>query len=213
MIRTKEELIKEVERMGILPFFTNRVPGWSLEERIDPGKWFTDDDGPWEWKGPVAYEKRCVYGKFVRNKAAFVSLEWFPELANYRRGGFITYEDREEAEEAPHSDSLLMRYVAAHPGELSKYAKRECGFSKSYDAVLTRLEMQTYIVNQDFRYSIGKHGMPYGWGNAALIRPEDWLELDLPEDRAPEESFERIIAHLVRLIPTASEAALRREMK
>lgn len=114
MIRTKEELLEEVERLGILPFFTNCVPGWSLEERIDPEKWFTDDDGPWEWKGPVAYEERCVYGKFVRNKAAFVSLEWFPELANYRRGGFITYEDREDAGEEPRSDSLLMRYVTAY---------------------------------------------------------------------------------------------------
>lgn len=130
MIGTREELIEEVEHLGILPFFTNRVPGWSLEERIDPGKWFTDGDGPWEWKGPIAYEKRCVYGKFIRNKAAFISLEWFAELANYRRGGFITYAEREEMGEAPRSDSLLMRYVAAHPGELSKYAKRECGFSK-----------------------------------------------------------------------------------
>ena len=202
-----------MERWGILPFFANRVPDWSLEERIEPDKWFTDDDGPWEWKGPLVYEKRCVYSKLVRNKAAFVSLEWFTKLMNYRRGGYAIYEEREEAEEAPHRDSLLMRYVAAHPGELSKHAKRECGFSKGFDAVLTRLEMQTYIINQDFRYSIDKQGAPYGWGNAALIRPEDWLDVRLPEDRSPEESFERIIRHLVQIMPAASEAVLRHEMK
>lgn len=51
--------------------------------------WFAEDrDGPWEWKGPAAQTKRCVYGKLFRKKAGFVSREWLPELVNFRRDGY-----------------------------------------------------------------------------------------------------------------------------
>lgn len=212
-IAGKADLLAAVEHFGILPFFTNRVPGWSVEERIDPAVWFTDADGPWEWKGPLAYDRACVYGKFIRGKAAFVSPEWFSHLANARRGG-LPFEAREAAGLVSRKEQLLMRYVAAHPGELSKYAKRECGFTQGYDGVLTRLQMQTFIIDQDFRYSVDRHGRPYGWGNAALILAEDWLGEDfLPEDVPPEASFERIVGHLRACLPGADEAALRRELK
>ncbi len=214
-IRDRAGLEALIRRAGILPFFANGIPGWSVQENIDPGIWFTDRDGPWEWKGPLAYEKACVYGKFIRGKAAFVSPEWFAELANARRGG-ERFEDRVDAGEAPYQDRLLMAYVAAHPGELSRFARRECGFSRGYEGVLTRLQMQTYLIHQDFRYSVDRHGRPYGWGNAALILPEDWLGADFmaaAKRRAPEESMGRIVDHLLRLMPDAGEVALRRELK
>ena len=88
MIHSKEDLAAMIQQVGILPFFTNSVPGWSVEEHIDPAVWFTDKEGPWEWKGQLASEKNCVYGKFIRNKAAFISPEWFPDLANWRRDGY-----------------------------------------------------------------------------------------------------------------------------
>lgn len=207
-----EALIRQV---GILPFFANHIPGWSLQENIDPAIWFTDREGPWEWKGPLAYERICVYGKFIRNKAAFVSPEWFAELANYRRDG-MSFEERAESGEVPYRDQKLYRYIEVHPGELSKYAKRECGFSTGYDGVLTRLQMQTYVIDQDFRYSVDKHGRPYGWGNAALILPEVWLcgrFLASVEEREPETSLERIVEHLLAVMPDADEGALRRELK
>ena len=215
IIHGRADLEALVRRVGILPFFTNPVPGWSVEENIAPEVWFTDRDGPWEWKGPLAYERACVYGKFVRGKAAFVSPGWFAELANCRREG-MSFQDRVEAGEVPYRDRMLMRYVAEHPGELSKHAKRECGFSKGYDGALTRLQMQTYVIDQDFRYSIDKSGRPYGWGNAALILPEDWLGADFlgpAQSREPEESFERMIGHLRGIMPDAEEGVLRRTLK
>lgn len=215
IIRDRAGLEALVNAVGMVPFFKNNIPGWSLEENIDPAVWFTGEEGPWEWKGPMAYEKTCVYGKFIRNKAAFVRPDFFAELANYRRD-CMSFEERDEAGEAPYRDRLLMAYVAAHPGELSKFARRECGFTKGYEGVLTRLQMQTYIINQDFRYSVDRFGRPYGWGNAALIRPEDWLGADFPGpagEREPEESFERVIARLMESLPGADEAALRWELK
>ena len=70
-IRSKADLAERIRAYGFLPFFRNGVPGWSVAEQIDPALWFTDEEGPWEWKGPLASDRVCVYGKFLRGKAAF----------------------------------------------------------------------------------------------------------------------------------------------
>ena len=214
-IRTRDDLTAMIGQAGILPFFANPVKGWSVEEHIDPAVWFTDQEGPWEWKGPLAAEKICVYGKFIRNKAAFVSPNWFPDLANWRRNGY-DWEGWTEDGLAPYKDRLLMRYLEDHPYVLSKRARRECGFSKGYDTVLTRLQMQTFVVTCDFQYSVSKEGVPYGWGNAVIDLADRWIgaeTMTLPEDRTPEESFDRMTAHLKRLMPEADGDALIRELK
>ena len=215
MIHSKDDMAQAIRHYGILPFFTNRVSGWSVEEMCDPAVYFTDQDGPWEWKGPLASEKVCVYGKFLQNKAAFISPLWFPDLANYRRDGYA-WDERVDDDLAPYKDRLLMTYLESHPYVLSKYAKRECGFSKGYDTVLTRLQMQTYIVTSDFQYSMTKEGMPYGWGNAVIDLADRWLGEDfwsIRDERSPEESFERMIAHLKQVMPNADETLLRKELK
>lgn len=211
IIHKKDDLAAMIRQTGILPFFTNSVPGWSVEEHIDPAVWFTDREGPWEWKGQLASERTCVYGKFIRNKAAFISPEWFPDLANWRRDGY-DWEGWVDDGMAPYKDRLLMQYLETHPYVLSKAAKRECGFSKGYDTVLTRLQMQTYVITADFQYSMTKDGKPYGWGNAVLDLPERWLG-DLMLKRKPRESFERMVKHLTAVLPEADEFALRNELK
>ncbi|MBR2664197.1 MAG: hypothetical protein IKE25_10815 [Clostridia bacterium] len=215
MIHSMDDLAQAIQYYGILPFFTNRVSGWSVEEMCDPDVYFTDQPGPWEWKGPLASEKICVYGKFIQNKAAFISPEWFPDLANYRRDGYA-WDERVEDGLVPYKDRLLMTYLESHPYVLSKYAKRECGFSKGYDTVLTRLQMQTYIVTSDFQYSVSRAGVPYGWGNAVIEIADRWLGEDfwsIQNERGPEESFERMIVHLKQAVPNADEALLRKELK
>lgn len=215
IIRSCDDLVCAAEALGVLPFFRCGVPGWSVEERIDRAVWFTGEEGPWEWKGQVAFDKRCVYGKFIRNKTAFVSPSAFRDLANWRRGGY-SFEARLDEGLVPHRERLLMDYISAHPCALSKDAKRGCGFSEGYDGALTRLEMQTYVVNADFRYSVDKNGRPYGWGGAVICRAEDWLgeeALAVPEGRSPEESFERLIARVMENLPGADEEKVRRAMR
>ncbi len=215
VIHTKEDLAGMIRAVGILPFFTNSVRGWSVEEHIDPSVWFTDADGPWEWKGPLAADKTCVYGKFIRNKAAFISPEWFPDLANWRRDGY-EWDSMVDEGIVPYKERLLMAYLEEHPHVLSKYAKRECGFTKGFDAVLTRLQMQTFVVTSDFRYCLTKEGVPYGWGNAEISIADKWLGVEItrvPEDREPEASFERMISHLMKVMPEADETILRKELR
>ena len=214
VIRDLESMKTAVGESGMLPFFKNRVPGWSVEERIDPMIWFTNRDGPWEWKGPLASSGACVYGKFLRGKAAFVSPECFPDLANFRREGLV-WEEWEEEGRAAQADRRIMRFLETHPLSVSSQIRRGTGLVKGYDAALTRLQMQTFVVIADFRYSVSKDGVPYGWGNAVPEPAERFLPEDVlfpPAGRTPEASFERLIRRLLQALPHADEAALRREL-
>ena len=36
---------------GLIPFFANAIPGFSIEEHTSRENWFQDDSlGPWDWK-------------------------------------------------------------------------------------------------------------------------------------------------------------------
>ena len=213
-VRSDEDLARLVAGIGFLPFFRNSIPGWSLEENIDPGVWFTASDGPWEWKGRLARDRRLVYGKFFRGKAAFVSLTCFPDLANYRRSGY-DWEGFVEDALAPHPDRLLMSYLEEHHPAVSKVCRRHCGFQKGYDTVLTRLQMQTWLFDRDFVYDIDRNGKPYGWGNALLDTPECHLGEELVNSAScePQESLERIVRWLNGWMPDVSAEELRRKLR
>ena len=88
-LHSADDLIAAVEQYGFLPFFRNEIHGFSIEELCPPELWFADDvDGPWEWKGPAARSGKCLYGKLFNKKAGFVSREWIPDFANFRRDGY-----------------------------------------------------------------------------------------------------------------------------
>ena len=89
-IDSPETMSAAIRRVGIIPFVRNTIPGWSIEELTAPGFWFWDDDadgvlGPWDWKIEVIAEGDIAYGKFIRNKAAFATVEWYRHLMNWRR--------------------------------------------------------------------------------------------------------------------------------
>jgi hypothetical protein len=89
MIQSPKDIERLTLKYGFLPFFNGVLEGFSIEELTPDELWFSDvTDGPWEWKGPVIAMGSVAYGKFFRNKAGFVSLEWLPDLINYRRAQF-----------------------------------------------------------------------------------------------------------------------------
>lgn len=74
-IRTKKNLTDAIEKFGFVPFFTNSIEGFSIEEHVSEDLWWNGADGwkVWEWKGPIIKEFKCAYGKFFDKKAVFVS--------------------------------------------------------------------------------------------------------------------------------------------
>ena len=214
IIRTKEDLKRAVEEMGILPLFTNSIPGFSVEEHVDPKIWFTEEPGPWDWKGPVIREMQCAYGKFFEHKAAFVSKEWFPDLANFRRDGY-DFDARFDDELASYKDKALFDLVDAKQPVLSAALKKAGNYKKGgnagFDTIMGRLQAQCYILISDFRYMTDRHGKEYGWGVAEYSTPEHFLGeafTDRVYERDPAESYQKLLRHLKEVVPDSGEGAL-----
>lgn len=218
-IKTKEDLTETVNKLGFLPFFRNSIEGFSIEEHVDPKIWFGDIEGPWEWKGPVIQEIGCAYGKFFEKKAAYISREWFPDFANYRRDGY-DFDARFDDELASYQDKKLFDLVDTNAPILSKELKKmgnyRKGGNKGFDTVITRLQSQCYVVISNFTYMTDKYGQQYGWGVAEYSTPEQFMGSDFTKrvyERTPQESYERIYAHLREILPDADENKLRKILK
>lgn len=210
-----EEAAKAVEKYGILPFFTNSVDGFSLEETVTPDIWFTDKEGPWEWKGPLIRKRGFFYGKFFENKAAYVAPEWFLRLANYRRNGY-DFDARYDDGLASRRDLDLYSLIAANAPVVSKKLRETGNYGKNgikgFDTMITRLQMQCYVNINDFVYTLDKHGKPYGWGVGVYTTPELFAGEAFTKNvykETPEESYEALFTHLRGLFPKESEKNLK----
>ena len=222
VIQSKEDLIDAIDEYGFLPFFENSVDGFSIEEHIDPDCWWQSDTGQWqawEWKGPVIRETGCAYGKFFEKKACYISREWFPDFANYRRDGY-DYDARFDDGLAPFRDKQLYDLVESNAPILSKELKKlgdyRKGGNKGFDTIITRLQAQCYIIISDFVYMKDKHGNPYGWGVAEYATPEIIMGKAFSDNvysRTPEESYERILEHFRSLFPDTDLSTIKRFLK
>ena len=208
-IDSARALAQQVEQLGFLPFFRNELPGFSIEEHTPARLWFSPtEDGPWEWKGPVARSGRCLYGKFFKGRAGFISLARFPDFANYRRDGYdfdALYDDGL----ASHKDKAVFDVLQERGSLLSRELKRLSGYgkdgSKGFDTVITRLQMRSYVCIADFEYQMDKVGRQYGWGVARYSTPEALFGETLLEEayrRQPEDSRRRVYARLRELTGT-----------
>lgn len=216
-IRSMGELMDLIEEMGFVPFFQNEVEGFSLEEHIAPERWYGGDESfwdAWEWKGPVIRQMKCAYGKFLRNKAMYVSSEWFPDFANYRRNGY-DFDARYEDGLALFSDKELYELLDADAPVLSKTLKGAGHYGKNgrkgFDGGITRLQRQCYVVISDFRYASDQQGNRYGWGIAEYSTPEKFWGKTFTDQvyrRTPEESCEKLLRQFRKILPDASEAQL-----
>jgi len=215
-----KDLTDAIEEYGFLPYFCNSLSGFSIEEHVAPQAWFSDDqEGVWEWKGPVIRETGCAYGKFFEKKAAFVSREWFIDLANYRRDGY-DYEGFYNDGYAEYRDKYLFDLIEANGPLLSKELKVLGGYRKGgrkgFDTSINRLQAQCFVVISDFTYQMDKNGKEYGWGVAEYATPEQFMgEEFIVEiyDRDPKESYERVLEHICRLVPSAKTEDVRRFLK
>ena len=226
-VRTQDDLVDAVERFGIVPLFRNSIPGFSVEEHVDPRAWFSaTEDGVWEWKGPVIRRTGCAYGKFFEKKAAYVSREWFVDLANYRRDGY-DFDARYDDGLAKFQDKELFELIDAKAPVLSKELRQDGGYAysgrwqkvngkKGFDTSLNRLQEQCYVLTSNFVYTIDRKGRQHGWGVAEYSTPEKFMGTEFTGhvyQRSPEESYQRLMEHLISLFPGVSEQSLKKFLK
>ena len=148
-IHTVDEAIEYINKVGFLPLFKNEILGFSLEERTVPEYWWCEDPkvDPWMWREIIASSGKVAYGKFFNKKAGFISVEWLPVFANYRRDGYdfdALYEDCK----APRKHKKIMDNFIEDKVDseiLSNQLKVMAGFGKDgekgFDGAVTTLMM------------------------------------------------------------------------
>lgn len=213
IIYTREDLEAQALRFGILPFFKNAIPGFSIEEMAAPGKLFGGDkgeEGCWEWKGPVIRNMTTAYGKIYKNKAGFISRELLPDFLNYRRAAYPVTSDSMEAqilylikERGGATSAELRKEIFGSGGkrtsgdELIELAPSTKPSRQILETPLRRLQMGGHVVIIDFQYKRSRTGAVYGWGEAIYSTPELWFEQPFESfGISPEESFSRMISHI-----------------
>ncbi len=218
-VRTQADLEEAVRRLGFVPLFAGSIPGFSVEEHVAPEAWFSSEEGVWEWKGPVIRNTGCAYGKFFEKKAVFISREWFPDFANYRRDGY-DFDARYEDELASRRDLDLYELLAENAPILSKRLKEAGHYTKDgrkgFDTIITRLQAQGYALISDFVYEKDRCGNPYGWGVAEYSTPEKFFGEEFRQTvyrRKPQESYARLFGHLRSILPQADEKELHRILR
>lgn len=219
-IKTVEELIAYIDEVGFLPLFKNDIPGFSVEERTVSTYWWTGNErDPWAWREVIARSGEVAYGKFFDKKAGFISKEWFPYFANYRRNGY-DFDARYDDELASNRSKKIMDLFDDEKELYSFEIKRNAGFGKggekNFDGVMTELMMQTYLVMRDFRQKRNKAGLPYGWPVAVYSMPEqlwgyDYVASSYKED--PEVSKERIYKRIREICPDATEKQMPKRLR
>ena len=208
-IHSCPELMDYIQKVGFLPLLDSGIRGYSAEDVVDEDNRYVVFDG-----------------KFFAGKAGFVSKEWWPDLCNYRRAS------RPAPAEGSIEEAILLT-LAEHGSLITRELRAACGFDgpkmrSKFDGYVTRLQMACRIVTEDFVYPTDKHGREYGWGWSLLTTPESLLGRDMCQayppnpgltpnpspngegnfewrGRTPQESFERMKAHLSKLLPEATE--------
>jgi hypothetical protein len=189
-IHTVEQAIEYINEIGFLPLFKNEIPGFSLEERTVPEYWWSGDieRDPWEWREIIARTGQVAYGKFFHKKAGFISREWLPYFANYRRNGY-DFDALWDDEKASMKQKKIMDLFAGENADAELYSfevKRRAGFGK---------------------------GESYGWAIAVYAAPEHVFGYEHVTDAYKEEpmvSGKRIVKHMMEIYPIATAEQIRK---
>ena len=204
-----------VHEIGFLPLLNSGISGYSAEEVVDDDcRYVTFPDGGWDWplwkwKGEIVTEGETVYGKFFDKKAGFIAREWWADFCNYRRS-ICPMPEEGTIEHA------ILTTLQANGSMITRELRAACGFDGKgmrgkFDAYVTRLQMATRIVTEDFVYPCDRHGNQYGWGWALLTTPETLLGKEACRcERTPEESCELLRRHFAKILPEATDRQIKK---
>ncbi len=221
IVKTPEQLEEYINEVGFLPLFsTEGTPDFSAEAISPNDHWWTGDElDVWEWRAILAERGNVAYGKFFGNKAGFISKDWFPIFAAYRRDGY-DFDARWDDDLATLRQKKIIDTLFLHGELLSSELKSLAGFGKDgekgFATVAAQLEMQTYIVTRGFRQRRNKKDEPYGWAVGVYSLAEELFShehIASCYSMSASEAFEKILSQAVKIAPKSEIKALRKQLK
>ena len=205
-----------IQNVGFLPLFSNSIPGFSIEEHVPAENWWTGDPqtDPWEWRIILSADDTIAYGKFFNKTAGFISKDFFPAFANYRRNGY-DFDALFEDELASHRSKKIMDVFECDDEGIGKelLSSEIRELAGKDEATLTDLQMQTYLIVSAFRQRKNKKDQFYGWHLSVFETPEtkwgrDEVASGYSED--PSESWKKIVSRMKTHFPEAEEEQIRK---
>lgn len=168
-----EAMLSAIQEAGLIPFFSNKIPGYSIEELTPAEFWFDGGDslGPWDWKIDCVQSGDIAYGKFVwGGKAAFATFEVYRELVNWRRSRKACIPSAEEQK--------VLDLMAERGSVEMRDIRHLLGIKKSAaDALMARLQMKTLAVTGDITRVYRGQDLHYvGWQVSTFCPPESLFE-------------------------------------
>ena len=196
-ISSPETMERAICELGIVPFFTSAIPGYSIKELTQPGFWFDGEEdslGPWDWKIDCLQNGGIAYGKFLcGGKAAFATIPLYRELMNVRRA--TTTSDK--------NGERIMDYLEKQGSITIKEVRALLGVKKGQaDAAVGKLMQQCRVVTGAIeRVYRGPEQVYNGWQVSYFCTPESLFEDygTLQTEHTPEESLEFLIDHITKL--------------
>ena len=177
VVRDWESMVRLIQEFRLVPFFSNPVPGYSIQEHTPADSWFTEDNlGPWDWKIDCVQTGDIAYGKFLwGGKAAFATVDVYRELMNWRRSlpkYSPTGEQQKVLDLMEERGSITVTDV-----RLLLQVKKAAA-----DALLSRLQMQTRVITGDITRVYRGPDLKYsGWQRSSFCAPEALFEdMDFP---------------------------------
>lgn len=176
-VRNRESMLNLIMEYRLIPFFSNSIPGYSVEEHTPEEFWFTDENlGPWDWKIDCVQSGDVAYGKFLfGGKAAFATVDVYRELMNWRRS-LQKYQPADEQQK-------ILAFLKEQGSISVADVRKLLGINKAKaDTLLTRLQMQTRVITGDITRVYSGEDLKYkGWQRSSFCAPESLFEdIDFP---------------------------------
>lgn len=231
-VTSPETMLRTIKELGIVPFFSNAIPGFSIEERTPGGLWINDITlGPWDWKIPVIESGEIAYGKFIfGGKSCFATAKWYRELMNYRRSL--------EKYALDHIQNKVMSFVDENGAITIKEIRALLGIKKNAaDSIVTKLMMKTRLVTGSIQRVYRGPDLHYnGWQVSSFCKPDDLFgtsdeeteeagfsfsrtfkdfpfsgkEKEKKEAHSPSESFDLLFKQIQSVAPEATDQEIRK---
>ena len=110
-----------------------------------------------------------------------------------------------------HDGDMVFKQDEILSTELKKMAGFGKGGLKNYPGIITRLQMQLYLVITDFQRRKNKKGSEYGMSVSVMFPPEKIWGYDLVTSayrEEPAESWQRVFDHVKELYPESQESTV-----
>lgn len=178
-VKTYEEAIKVIERIGLLPLAPLLPDYPSLNSITSEDCWHSETEfDPWIWRTRFSSDGVAGYGKFIKKKSVLVSRQLLPymkEILGYHESVEERYFNGNVSNEAFNLYKIISQEEGIDTRELrAKADLKEKEKKKIFDNALVELQGTMDIVISGIQEKKNAAGEKNGWSSTAFETYDSW---------------------------------------